>query len=110
MLSRVITSGKNTINSVLFSLFKYFRNTSKNQALDAKNFLVFFLKVVCDATSKLILFGTWMLTYNSWNLSTNLIVKCYYGMVLLLIVANIGFSLKEKEQIFSLRNMIGNNN
>ena len=84
------------------------RNTSKNEALDAKHFAVFFLKVVCDASSKLILFGTWMLTYKCWNLSTNLIVAFYYGMVLLLILANLGFSTWiEKEQIVSLRNLIG---
>ena len=74
------------------------RNTSKNEALDSKNFAVFFLKVVCDATSKLILFGTWMLT--------NLIVTFYYGMLLLLMMVNIGFCHIEKEQIMSLRNML----
>ena len=76
--------------------------------MDTKNFAVFFLKVVCDATSKLILFGTWMLTYKCWNLSINLIVASYYGMVLLLIITDLGFCLKENEQISSLRNMIGN--
>ena len=75
--------------------------------MDAKNFAVFFLKAVCDASSKLILFGTWMLTYKCWNLSTNLIVAFYYGMVLLLIIANLGFCCIEKEQIVSLRNLIG---
>ena len=75
--------------------------------MDTKNFAVFFLKVICDATSKLILLGTWMLTYKCWNLDTNLIVTFYYGMMSLLMIVNIGFSLKEKEQIISLRNMIG---
>ena len=75
--------------------------------MDAKNFAVFFLKVVCDASSKLILFGTWMLTYKCWSLSTNLIVAFYYGMVSVLMIANIGFCLIEKEEIDSLRNMIG---
>ena len=86
------------------------RNTSKNEALDVKNFAVFFMRVLCDASSKLILFGTWMLAYNCWTLSTNLIVACYYGMMLLLMMVNIGFCLYEKEQIFSLRNMLGKNN
>ena len=87
--------------------FLNLRNTSKNEALDIKNFAVFFLKVVCDATSKLILFGTWMLTYKYWNLDTNLIVAFYYGNMLLLMMVNIGVCFKEKEKIVSLRNMIG---
>ena len=86
-----------------------FRNTSKNGALDTKNFAVLFLKVVCDATSRLILFGTWMLTYKSWNFDTKLIVAFYYGMMLLLMMVNIVFCHIEKEQIVSLRNMIGTN-
>ena len=104
-----------------FFPFCILRNTNKNEALDAKNFVVFFLKVVCDATSKLILFGTWMLTYSwiykcpysffiykCWNLSTNLIVAFYYGMVSVLLITNFGFCLIEKDEIVSLRNMIGN--
>ena len=75
--------------------------------MDTRNFAVFFLKVVCDATSKLILFGTWMLTYKSWNFDSNLIVAYYYGMMSILMMVNFGFSIKEKEQIVSLRNMIG---
>ena len=77
--------------------------------MDTKNFAVFFLKVVCDATSKLILFGTWMLTYASWNFDTNLILTFYYGMFSILMIVNIGFCYIEKEQIMSLRNMIGTN-
>ena len=90
-------------------IFEIFRNTSKYEALDANNFAVFFLRVVCDASSKLILFGTWMLTYKCWTLSTTLIVAWYYGMVAVLVIVNIGFSLKEKEEIMSLRNLIGKN-
>ena len=89
------------------SVLNILRNTGKNGALDAKNFVVFFLKVLCDASSRLILFGTWMLTYNSGIFSTKLIVAYYYGMMLLLIMVNIGFGLSE--QIISLRNMIGTN-
>ena len=81
--------------------------------MDAKNFVVVFLKVVCDATSKLILFGTWILTYKSWNLDTNLIVTSYYGMVLLLMILNIVFSLEDwcedEVPFFSLGTMIGTN-
>ena len=84
------------------------RNSVKNEAFRANYFVVFFGKVLFDAISKLILFGTWMLTFTNWKLSLNLIVAFYYGMVLLFMIANIGFCLIEKEQIVSLRNMIGN--
>ena len=77
--------------------------------MDAKSFAIFFLKVVCDASSKLILFGTWILTYKCWTLDTNLIVAWYYGMVAVLVIVNIGFSRKEKEHILSLRNILGIN-
>ena len=50
-----------------------------------------------------------MLTYKSWNFDTNLIVTFYYGMFSILMIVNIGFCRIEKEQIVSLRNMIGNN-
>ena len=91
----------------LFITLSFFRNTSKNEALDAKNFAVFFLKVLCDATSKLLLFGAWMYTFNHWSLSTNLIVTFYYGMMSLLLIVNIGFSVKNKEKFGSFQNIIG---
>ena len=95
------------MESFLF-LFIFNRNTSKNAALDVTNFVVFFTKVVFDASSKLILFGAWMFTYNQWNLSPALIVAYYYGIMSLLMMVNIVFSLIEKENLISLRNMIGN--
>ena len=92
-----------------------FRNTSKNEALDGKHFAIFLLKVICDASSRLVIFGAWMFTYNSWVFSTNLTVAYYYGMLTLMLIVNVGFCLKEKERIVSLkhkeglRNMIGRN-
>ena len=90
-----------------------FRNTSKNEALDGKHFAIFLLKVICDASFRLVIFGAWMFTYNSWVFSTNLTVAYYYGMMTLMLIVNVGFCLKEKERIVSLkhkeglRNMIG---
>ena len=83
------------------------RNTSKNEALDAKHFVIFLLKVICDASFRLVIFGAWMFTYNSWVFSTNLVVAYYYGMMTLMLIVNVGFCLKEKEIIVSLRNIIG---
>ena len=73
---------------------------------------VFLLKVICDASFRLVIFGAWMFTYNSWVFSTNLTVAYYYGMMTLMLIVNVGFCLKErkgkeKERIVSLRNMIG---
>ena len=83
------------------------RNTSKYEALDTKHLAVFLLKVICDASFRLVIFGAWMFTYNSWVFSTNLVVTYYYGMMTLILIVNIGFCVKEKERILSLRNMIG---
>ena len=83
--------------------------------MDAKHFAIFLLKVICDASSRLVIFGAWMFTYNSWVFSTNLTVAYYYGMLTLMLIVNVGFCLKEKERIVSLkhkeglRNMIGRN-
>ena len=90
-----------------------FRNTSKNEALDGKHFAIFLLKVICDASSRLVIFGAWMFTYNSWVFSTNLTVAYYYGMMTLMLIVNSLFCLKDREKIVSLkkrqglRNVIG---
>ena len=38
----------------------------------------------------------WMLTYNSGIFSTKLMVAYFYGMMLLMILVNIGFGLSEQ--------------
>ena len=68
------------------------RNTSKFEALDAKNFAVFFLKVVCDASFRLTIFGAWMYTVNKGEFSTKMTVAFYYGMVTFFFVNNVVFS------------------
>ena len=78
--------------------------------MDAKHFAVFFLKVICDASSRLVIFGAWMYTYNSWVFSTKLTVAYFYGMLALMLMVNVGFCYKEKEKIWSLRNLIGKQN
>ena len=63
--------------------------------------------MICDASSRLVIFGAWMFTYNSWVVSTNLTVAYYYGMLAIMIMVNVRFSYLEKEKIWSLRNLIG---
>ena len=75
--------------------------------MDAKHFAIFLLKVVFDASSRLIIFGAWMFTFNSWVFSTNLTVAYFYGMLALMIMVNVRFCYLEKERIWSLRNLIG---
>ena len=84
----------------------YLRNTSKDEALDGKHFAIFLLKVICDASSRLVIFGAWMFTYNSWVFSTNLTVAYFYGMLAIMFMVNVKFDL-DKERILSLRNLIG---
>ena len=48
-----------------------------------------------------------MFTSNHWSLGTNLILTYYYGMMSLLMMANIGFCVRENEKISSLQNIIG---
>ena len=76
--------------------------------MDGKHFVIFLLKVVCDASSRLILFGAFMFTYNKWVFSPTLTVAYYYGIMMLMVLVNIWFCLKENERMCSLRNMIGN--
>ena len=68
------------------------------------------LKVVCDASSRIVIFGCMMFTANNWVFSTELVVAYYYGMLALMLVANFTFCCIEKEKIWSLRNLIGKNN
>ena len=48
-----------------------------------------------------------MFTYNCWVFSTNLTVAYYYGMMTLMLIVNVGFCLKDKERIVSLKNRQG---
>ena len=72
--------------------------------------LVFLIKVVCDAGSRILIFGSMMFTANCWMFSTKLTLAYFYGMLALLLVANVTFCYIEKEKIWSLRNLIGNKN
>ena len=64
------------------------------------SFAIFLLKVICDASFRLVIFGAWMF-------STNLTVAYYYGMMTLMLIINVTFCYLEKERIWSLRNLIG---
>ena len=76
--------------------------------MDGKHFAIFLLKVICDASSRLVIFGAWMFTYNSWMFSTNLAVAYFYGMLAIMTGINLVFCYVEKEKVWSLRNLIGN--
>ena len=71
--------------------------------------LVFLVKVVCDAGSRILIFGSMMFTANCWMFSTKLTLAYFYGMLGLMLVANVTFCYIEKEKIWSLRNLIGKN-
>ena len=88
----------------------FIRNTTKYEALDTKHCGIFLLKVVCDASARLLIFGAWMFTYNSWVFSTNLTVAYFYGMLALMMAINIVFCYIEKEEIVSFRNLTGKEN
>ena len=68
---------------------------------------MFLIKVVCDASSRILIVGSMMFTANCWEFSTQLIVAYFYGMLALMLVANATFCYIEKEKIWSLRNLIG---
>ena len=70
---------------------------------------VFLMKVVCDAASRVLIVGSMMFTANCWEFSTQLTVAYFYGMLALMLVANTTFCYIEEEEIWSLRNLIGNN-
>ena len=76
--------------------------------MDGKHFGIFLLKVICDASSSLVIFGAWMFTYNSWVFSTKMTVAYFYGMLAIIMMVNVTFCYLEKERIWSLRNLIGN--
>ena len=62
-----------------------------------------FLKIVCDASFRLTMFGVWMYTLNGGVFSTKMTVAYYYIMVLIMIVTNIVFSWLEGDMLM-LRN------
>ena len=72
--------------------------------MDTKNFAVFFLKVVCDASFRLTIFGAWMYTVNKGEFSTKMTVAFYYGMVAILFMKNFVFSYQEKFKTLLTKN------
>ena len=54
-----------------------------------------FVKIVCDASFRLTIFGAWMYTLNDGVFSTKMTVAYYYIMVLIMIFVNIVFSWLE---------------
>ena len=67
-----------------------------------------FIKIVCDASFRLTIFGAWMYTINAGVFSTWITFGYYYIMVLLMIVLNIVFSWRDGDMLpCSLRNWLG---
>ena len=66
--------------------------------MDAKIFAVFLIKVVCDASSRITLFGAFMYTFNSGQFSTQIILIYYYGMVGINMLVNSIFSLLDRKE------------
>ena len=86
----------------------FHRNTNKGEALGAKNFAVFIIKVMLDVSARIIFFGVFMFTY-SGQFNTEMVLIYYYGTVCMNILVNSIFSCQdESEDCFSLRNLIGN--
>ena len=76
--------------------------------MGAKNFAIFIVKVVFDASTRIIFFGAFMFTY-SGQFNTKMILVYYYGIVCVNIFINLIFSSQDKtEEELSLRNIIGN--
>ena len=68
-----------------------------------------FVKIVCDSSFRLTIFGAWMYTLNDGVFSTKMTVAYYYIIVILMIVLNIVFTWLEgdMEPCLSIRNWIG---
>ena len=64
--------------------------------------LVFLVKVVCDAGSRILIFGSMMFTANCWIFSTKLTLAYFYGMLGLMVVSNVTFCYIERERRFGL--------
>ena len=84
----------------------FHRNTTKGEALSAKNFAAFIVKVVLDASARIIFFGVFMFTY-SGQFNTKMVLIYYYGTVCMNILVNSIFSCQDESEESSLRNLIG---
>ena len=84
-----------------------FRNRNKSEALDFKSLVVVSLKIICDASSRLIIVGAWMYTINSGNFSTYMAIGFYYTLAMVNFFENCAFSIHNKEDFVSFRNLTG---
>ena len=79
------------------------------EALDGKHLVVFFLKVLFDAASRIIFLGAWVYTINNGQFNANLTILYFYTMTLVFFFTNLLFSCVEKmEKTESFRNLLGN--
>ena len=75
--------------------------------MDFKSLIVFSLKIICDASSRLIIVGAWMYTTNSGNFSTSMALGFYYTLATVNFLENFVFSINNNEDIVSFRNITG---
>ena len=95
----------------LLNSFKHVlsRNISKLEALDGKHLVVFLLKVLFDAASRIIFLGAWVYTINNGQFSAILTILYFYSMTLVYFFTDLIFSCVEKmEKTRSFRNLLGN--
>ena len=84
-----------------------FRNRDKSQALGFKNLIIFILKVICDVTSRISILGAWLYTTNDGTFSSVRVTIYFYTMATINFLENLAFSIHNREDIVSFRNITG---
>ena len=77
--------------------------------MDGKIFVVFFLKVIFDAGSRITILGAWLYTINDGKFCPQLTILYFYSMVLAFVITNVLFSyLEKRERTKFIPYLIGN--
>ena len=88
-------------NVILNHCIIFFRNRTKEEALNVKSIAVLILKTMFDATSRILIFSIWMYVSNQGQFSSMSTLTGFYILVAVLVVFNLVFSRRLDLKSFS---------
>ena len=81
------------------------RNRSKGEALEAKSKVLFILKTMFDAISRILIFSIWLYVINDGQFSSWACFGAFYTMIAVMFIFNVIFNYRRN--VFSMEYWIG---
>ena len=84
--------GLKSLDNYRLNTFYDFRNRSKGEALEAKSKILFILKTMFDAISRILIFSIWMYVTNKGQFSSWTTFGAFYTLIAVMLVFNVIFN------------------